>query len=31
MGNAMNEPILQLDPPGIKKLRSGKVREVFGR
>jgi phosphoribosylaminoimidazole-succinocarboxamide synthase len=26
---AMNEPILQLDLPGIKKVRSGKVREVF--
>ena len=25
----MNEPILQLDIPGIKKLRSGKVREIF--
>ena len=25
----MNEPILQLDLPGIKKIRSGKVREVF--
>ena len=25
----MNEPILQLDLPGIKKMRSGKVREVF--
>src|SRR5882724_428927 len=25
----MNEPILQLDLPGIKKVRSGKVREVF--
>ncbi len=24
-----NEPILQLDLPGIKKLRSGKVREIF--
>ena len=24
-----NEPILQLDLPGIKKLKSGKVREVF--
>src|SRR5580692_6359029 len=24
-----NEPILQLDLPGIKKVRSGKVREVF--
>src|ERR1700739_4980078 len=25
----MNETILQLDLPGIKKVRSGKVREVF--
>src|SRR5882724_9935348 len=25
----MNTPILQLDLPGIKKVRSGKVREVF--
>ncbi len=25
----MNDPILQLDLPGIKKVRSGKVREVF--
>ncbi len=25
----MTEPILQLDLPGIKKVRSGKVREVF--
>jgi phosphoribosylaminoimidazole-succinocarboxamide synthase len=25
----MNEPLLQLDLPGIKKLKSGKVREVF--
>jgi len=25
----MNQPILQLDLPGIKKVRSGKVREVF--
>ena len=24
-----NEPILQLDLPGVKKLRSGKVRELF--
>jgi len=24
-----NEPILQLDLPGIKKLKSGKVREIF--
>ena len=26
---AMNETILQLDLPGIKRVRSGKVREVF--
>ena len=25
----MNDPILQLDLPGLKKVRSGKVREVF--
>jgi len=25
----MNEPILKLDLPGLKKIRSGKVREVF--
>ena len=24
-----NEPVLQLDLPGIKKLRSGKVRDIF--
>ncbi len=29
MANALNEPILQLNLPGIKKLRSGKVRELF--
>lgn len=29
MAKALNEPILQLDLPGIKKLRSGKVRELF--
>jgi phosphoribosylaminoimidazole-succinocarboxamide synthase len=29
MANSISEPILQLDLPGIKKLRSGKVREVF--
>ncbi len=27
--SGMNETILQLDLPGIKKVRSGKVREVF--
>jgi phosphoribosylaminoimidazole-succinocarboxamide synthase len=25
----MNEPVLKLDLPGLKKVRSGKVREVF--
>ncbi len=25
----MNEPLLQIDLPGIKKIKSGKVREVF--
>jgi phosphoribosylaminoimidazole-succinocarboxamide synthase len=29
MANTANEPILQLELPGIKKLRSGKVRELF--
>ena len=29
MANSNNEPILQLDLPGIKKLNSGKVREIF--
>ena len=29
MTNVTSEPILQLDLPGIKKVRSGKVREVF--
>jgi phosphoribosylaminoimidazole-succinocarboxamide synthase len=29
MANATNAPILQFDLPGIKKLKSGKVREVF--
>ena len=24
-----NEPMLQLDLPGVKKLRSGKVRDIF--
>ena len=27
--NALNEPLLQLDLPGVHKLKSGKVREVF--
>jgi phosphoribosylaminoimidazole-succinocarboxamide synthase len=30
MENSKNETILQLDLPGVKKLRSGKVREIFG-
>jgi len=29
MANASNDTILSLDLPGIKKLRSGKVRELF--
>jgi phosphoribosylaminoimidazole-succinocarboxamide synthase len=29
MANANNETVLQLDLPGIKKIKSGKVREVF--
>jgi len=29
MANSNNETVLQLDLPGIKKLRSGKVREIF--
>jgi phosphoribosylaminoimidazole-succinocarboxamide synthase len=29
MANSSNETVLQLDLPGIKKLKSGKVREVF--
>ena len=29
MTNATSAPVLQLDLPGIKKIRSGKVREVF--
>jgi phosphoribosylaminoimidazole-succinocarboxamide synthase len=29
MDNSQNETILQLDLPGVKKLRSGKVREIF--
>src|SRR5437899_7667688 len=29
MANATNNTILSLDLPGIKKLRSGKVRELF--
>jgi phosphoribosylaminoimidazole-succinocarboxamide synthase len=29
MANSQNETVLQLELPGIKKLKSGKVREVF--
>jgi phosphoribosylaminoimidazole-succinocarboxamide synthase len=29
MANSSNETVLQLDLPGIKKIKSGKVREVF--
>jgi phosphoribosylaminoimidazole-succinocarboxamide synthase len=29
MANSNNETVLQLDLPGVKKLKSGKVREVF--
>jgi phosphoribosylaminoimidazole-succinocarboxamide synthase len=29
MANSQNETVLQLDLPGVKKLKSGKVREVF--
>jgi phosphoribosylaminoimidazole-succinocarboxamide synthase len=29
MANTTSEPVLQLDLPGIKKLKSGKVREIF--
>src|SRR5580698_3944200 len=29
MENSNNETILQLDLPGVKKLKSGKVREIF--
>jgi phosphoribosylaminoimidazole-succinocarboxamide synthase len=29
MSNSNHEPILQLDLPGVKKLRSGKVRDIF--
>lgn len=29
MANTNNDPLLSLDLPGIKKLRSGKVRELF--
>jgi phosphoribosylaminoimidazole-succinocarboxamide synthase len=29
MDDSKNETILQLDLPGVKKLRSGKVREIF--
>ena len=29
MANSINPTVLQLDLPGIRKIRSGKVREVF--
>ena len=29
MANSNNQTVLQLDLPGVKKLKSGKVREVF--
>ncbi len=29
MANSNKETVLQLDLPGVKKLKSGKVREVF--
>ena len=29
MANSNNEAVLQLDLPGVKKLKSGKVRELF--
>ena len=29
MANSNNETVLQLELPGVKKLKSGKVREVF--
>jgi phosphoribosylaminoimidazole-succinocarboxamide synthase len=29
MANSNHKPVLQLDLPGVKKLKSGKVREVF--
>jgi phosphoribosylaminoimidazole-succinocarboxamide synthase len=29
MANSINETVLQLNLPGVKKLKSGKVREVF--
>ena len=29
MANSINETVLQLELPGVKKLKSGKVREVF--
>jgi phosphoribosylaminoimidazole-succinocarboxamide synthase len=29
MANSQSETVLQLDLPGVKKLRSGKVREIF--
>src|SRR5271154_6687003 len=29
MANSQNETVLQLELPGVKKLRSGKVRDIF--
>jgi phosphoribosylaminoimidazole-succinocarboxamide synthase len=29
MSNAQNQTVLQLEIPGVKKIRSGKVREIF--
>ena len=29
MSNLQNETVLQLELPGIKKIKSGKVREIF--
>ena len=29
MTNSNNEPLLKIDLPGVKKLRSGKVRDIF--
>src|SRR5215469_16396813 len=29
MSNSQNDTVLQLELPGIKKIKSGKVREIF--
>src|SRR5713101_8705367 len=29
MPRTMNEPLLQIELPGIRKIKSGKVREIF--